>query len=536
MFASRPFLRAVAIAGPLVSPFPAIAAAPPAAVAAAAPVPVLNWQPCTNPVPAQPGFDCATAPVPLDYSKPYGETITLALIRHKATDQAKRIGSLFFNPGGPGASGVLLLPFAFTLSPLVLFPTPLRERFDIISWDPRGIGSPDRFSSTPSVQCFSSPTEELAYFDRLPAGVPATPEQRRAWIDGNAVAAQTCAASDSAYLLPHVSTTDTARDLDLLRRAVGDKQVNYQGNSYGTLIGDIYANLFPDKVRAMMLIGNEDAPAYTNSGNEHPILSTSLRQNVEQGTAKTLNAFLTLCGQASTTECAFSAGTAAATQQKWRTLLQRVRTNPVIVASNPPVTYDYDRVVTYAVVLLYSPLTEWPELANTLEAVWERSTDPSRYLSPTTPLGQQPTQSSAVTCGETPNPRNPAAYFGLAALATVQAGAVGPYWVWSDEKCAAWPATAADQYTGPWNNPTNPILLVNITHDPATPHSEAVTMANTLANARLLTIDGYGHADGGIPSTCAANYVASYFVDGTLPPKGTVCQQDQAPFTTGSGS
>jgi pimeloyl-ACP methyl ester carboxylesterase len=533
MFSSSPFVGALALAGALASPLTATAAALPATASDAAPVPVLNWGPC--PTTNDATFDCATAQVPLDYSKPHGETINLAVIRHKATDQANRIGSLFWQPGGPGASGVIFLPVEFNLPTPVLFPIPLRERFDIISWDPRGIGSPDRFSST-SVQCFKTPQDEQNYENTLPTAVPATPEQRRAWIDGWAYIAQQCAASNTAYLLPHVSSTETARDLDLLRRAVGDKQLNLQGNSYGTFVGAVYANLFPKRVRAMMLLGNIDAPAWTNSGDDHPILGTFLRQNADEGLAKTLNAFLTLCGEQSKDQCAFSAGTAAATRAKWQTLLQRVRTSPVIEASDPPVTYNYDLVVSTAVFFLFE-ITEWPALANTLEAVWEGITDPSRYP-PTEPsvTGIQSVQQQAVRCPESPNPRNPAAYFGLAALATLRAGAVGPYWSWEDEKCAAWPATAADQYTGPWNRPTEPILVVNNTFDPATPYSNAISMVNTLANAHLLTVDGYGHADGGVVSTCANNYYSSYFIDGTLPPKGTVCQQDEKPFTTGPGS
>ena len=141
----------------------------------------------------------------------------------------------------------------------------------------------------------------------------------------------------------------------------------------------------------------------------------------------------------------------------------------------------------------------------------------------------------AVTCAEAPNPRDRDAYFALADLATERAGAVGPYWVWRDAECAAWPARAADPYNGPWNRPTaNPILLINNTYDPATPYSEAVSMAKELANARLLKIEGYGHADAAVPSTCADGYVSAYFIELTLPPKGTVCQQDTAPFTSPS--
>jgi pimeloyl-ACP methyl ester carboxylesterase len=322
----------------------------------------------------------------------------------------------------------------------------------------------------------------------------------------------------------------------LLRQAVGDKQLVYQGLSYGTFLGAVYANLFPDKVRAMVLWGNVEPVCYTNAGDDNPSLDVSLRQNVEQGTAKTLNAFFKVCGQATTEECAFSAGSAAATRAKWASLLANLRASPIIVGN---VTYDYDLVVTFAVVSLYELASgfigyDWPWLANLLEPLWEGSTDPDRYPPFTASVsGQQTVQLLAVKCAESPNPRDPDAYFALADLATERAGAVGPYWAWLDEECAAWPAIAADQYTGPWNTPTaNPILLLNNTGDPATPYSEAVVMARALANARLLTIDGYGHADSAVASTCANTYVSSYFIDGTLPPEGTVCQQDTAPFTT----
>jgi pimeloyl-ACP methyl ester carboxylesterase len=514
----------VVIAGLVTSPRPA-------AAWERAAVPNLDWKPCTNP--SQAGFECATAQMPLDYSRPWDKTISLALIRHKATDQASRIGSLFFNPGGPGGAGTVVLPLYLDLPTTpapVVFPMSVRERFDIVSWDPRGVGA------STSVQCFATPQDEANYESTLPVGVPATPEQQSAWINGWANIAQQCAESNSAYLLPHVSTTDTARDLDLLRQAVGDEQLTYQGNSYGTFLGAVYANLFPDKVRAMVLLGNDEPVGYTNSGDDNPSLDVSLRQNVEQGTAKTLNAFFKSCGQASTEQCAFSAGSAAATKAKWKSLLENIRASPITVGN---VTYDYDFVVTITIVSLYEVSPgfiglDWPGLANLLEPLWEGSTDPHRYPPPAaSSAGQQAVQLLAVKCAESPNPRDPNAYFALADLATRRAGAVGPYWVWLDEECAAWPAIAADQYTGPWNTPAaNPILLLNNTYDPATPYSEAAVMAKTLANARLLTIDGYGHADAAVASTCANTYVSSYFIGGTLPPRGTVCRQDTAPFTT----
>lgn len=496
---------------------------------APAAVPALQWKPCADP--GQAGFDCATARVPLDYSRPRGATIELALIRHKATDQAHRIGTLFFNPGGPGGSGVVVLPLYLklpTTPAAVMFPVRVRERFDIISWDPRGVGA------STSVQCFATPQKEAKRISKLAVGVPYTLRQQKAWMKGWADIAERCARSKSAYLLPHVSTTETARDLDLLRRAVGDEKLTYQGNSYGTLLGAVYANLFPDKVRAMVLLGNDEPVGYTNSGKDDPRLDVSLRQHVDRGTAKTLNAFLKLCGQASRQQCAFSAGSGAATKAKWASLLEKLRTSPITAGE---VKYDYDLVVTLTVISLYevSPGfigVDWESLGNLLEALWEGSTDPTHYPPLPNPGGQRAVQFLAVLCAEAPNPRDPTAYFALADLATRRSGAVGPYWVWRDAECAAWPATAADQYKGPWNKPTaNTILLINNTYDPATLYREAVSMAKELANTLLLKIEGYGHADAAVPSTCADRYVSAYFIDGTLPPKGTVCRQDRAPFS-----
>jgi pimeloyl-ACP methyl ester carboxylesterase len=277
---------AVALAG-LVAGLSPLAA--PASAAAAAPVPVLDWRPCAEP--GQRGFDCATAQVPLDYGDPQGATIDLAVIRHPATDPANRLGALFFNPGGPGGAGTMLLP-----QWLDFFPAELRARFDLISWDPRGVGA------STAVQCFATPDDEERFFAELPVGFPVGRAEQHAWIEGYARFGQRCG-ERNGELLAHVSTAETARDLDLLRQALGEPQLDYLGLSYGTILGATYANLFPDKVRAMVFDGNVDPVAWTNGGNDDAFLSTVLRYGGDKGSAKTLDAFLTLCGQASTGFC-----------------------------------------------------------------------------------------------------------------------------------------------------------------------------------------------------------------------------------------
>lgn len=244
-------------------------------------MPILTWQPCTDS--NQSGFQCATTQVPIDYRDPRAGAIKLTVIKHPATDQAHRVGSLFFNPGGPGGAGTEALPAWFRR-----FPSELQKRCDIISFDPRGIGD------STAVKCFATEDDEKRFFAKLPQGFPVGSAETNTWIRGYTRFAQLC--GRNGKLLAHVSTTEVAKDLDLLRRAVGSPELNYLGVSYGTFLGATYANLFPDKVWAMVLDGNVSPIAWTNGGRNDARLSTSLRIGTDQGAAKTLKAFLELCG------------------------------------------------------------------------------------------------------------------------------------------------------------------------------------------------------------------------------------------------
>jgi pimeloyl-ACP methyl ester carboxylesterase len=486
-------------------------------------VPKLNWQPCTSA--DQKGFQCATAQVPLDYQNPNGESIQLAVIKHPATDQSHRIGSLFFNPGGPGGPGTKQMPAWFSQ-----FPTELTKRFNIISFDPRGIGD-----STP-VQCgFDNADKVRSFFTTLPQGFPVGEAEIKNWLQGYTRLGQLCEQT-SGKLLAHVSTAEVAMDMDLLRRAVGDPMFNYIGLSYGTYLGATYANLFPNKVRAMVLDGNVDPVAWSNGGKDETNLSTMLRLGMDLAAAKTLKAFLNLCGQASKDHCAFSAGSPQKTEAKFNALLEKLRQQPVVIDG---------KTTTYAVLLAVlneslsiagklNGVSEWTTAADQLQKAWDApaatSPDPLTIRLVLPELG-----ALVVACAESPNPRNPEAFRQLDVTASKRAGAMGPNIAWIATACATWPAKSANRYTGPWNRPTaNPILVIGNTYDPATRYEGSIAMARELARARLLTVDGYGHTVFLNPSRCANHYITNYFMNGQLPPVGTTCKQDYQPFSASS--
>jgi pimeloyl-ACP methyl ester carboxylesterase len=512
---------ALLASGLLASAVPAGAAAASATarpVSPGAPVPVLRWHPCT---PA--GYQCATARVPLDHRRPHGATIRIAMIRRLATDPARRIGTLFFNPGGPGGPGTAALPPAYRFLPAVA-----RARFNVVSFDPRGVGR------STAVRCFPTARAENRFLARLPAGFPVGARQDAAWERGYARFDANCAAHAGRGLLAHDTTADVARDMDLMRQAVHDPVLNYLGISYGTVLGATYANLFPHRAGAMILDGNVNPVAWTHGGP----LPTALRMGTDESAAATLRSFLGLCGRVPAARCAFSAGSPAATRAKFAALLRRLRGHP---AGSGAHRYTYASTISAVSEFLYAVkpapalgVAGWQAGAKLLQHLWTASA-PGRHgplAGPASPpaLYNGPEQEAAVVCTDGPNP--PAAsYPGLARFAEARSGVMGLPWTWLTEVCARWPGSARDRYAGPWNRPTaHPVLVVGNTSDPATPYAGSVAMSRLLARARLLTVRGFGHTELLNPSRCAARYESSYLVTGALPPAGTVCQQNGQPF------
>jgi pimeloyl-ACP methyl ester carboxylesterase len=526
--AKRPLRLTAALAAVVILPaVPAsVAASPaplmPAAAAPApggAPAPVLTWQACDD------GFQCATARVPLSYSNPHGATISLAVIRHLATDPAKRIGSLFINGGGPGEQ---IEGFVAQYGEL---PAVLRERYDIVTFDPRGFG----YST--AIRCFPSVAAENQFLAGLPS-FPVGARQIETWDQTWARFDAQCA-EHAGPLLDHDTSADVARDMNLLREAVGDPVLNYFGTSYGTGLGAIYANLFPGTVGRMILDGNLDPVAWTHADG---VLTAWLRMGDDLASAATMRAFLDLCGQASTSACAFSAGTPTATTAKWNTLLSRLREHPVTIG-NPPRAYTYADTLS-AVGGALGKVSRWPAAASVMQQLWAASQASSaRPAGAATAAASAPAlytgpdQQFAEMCADMPDPRDPSAYAAAAQLAYARSGPLGPANTWNLEPCAGWPSAAAqDRYTGPWNKLTaSTILVIGNTGDPATPYQNSVAMSRDLARARLLTVDGYGHTAAANPSTCALDYEISYLLTGALPPAGSVCTQNAAPFAAPSG-
>lgn len=491
---------------------------------AAAAKPSIAWQRCGDP--DQRGFQCARMRVPLDHDDPGGAKIGLALIRHRASDPERRIGSLFYEPGGPGTGGTTFLPAIFGD-----FPAALRARFDIISWDPRGVGA------STAVQCFDSEAAEAAFFRGSPTrsveGFPVGSDQMETWIDRYRGFGARCRRRNGK-LLRYVSTVDTVRDLDLMRKRVGDRKLSFLGTSYGTIVGSVYANMFPRRVGAMALDGVVDPIAWTNpqrKRNGGRFLPGGLRFRSDVETRKTLRAFLDLCGSTDAEHCAFSAGSPEATRAKFHELLARLPVAPTAGRTG------YAQAISETVHQLYITDRWAPQAAN-LQDLWVHG--PATEIPAagsaagagafgSGPYGGEE-QEMAIACGEVPSP--PAASFPAAdRFAKQRSGVSGPYWAWDYEPCSTWPARSAHRFRGPWNRRTaSPVLVVGNTFDPATPLRGAVVMAKRLARARLLTMDGYGHTALLNPSSCVNRIESRYFIKGTLPRMGTRCAQDDEPF------
>ncbi|HYJ13767.1 MAG TPA: alpha/beta hydrolase [Thermomicrobiales bacterium] len=492
----------------------------------------IAWSPCATA--ELPTRECGEFDVPLDYDEPDGPTISLAVARVPATNQEARIGTLFLNPGGPGGSGVLALPMQY----LALQPA-VQERFDVFGFDPRGAGN-----SAP-VRCFDSIEEQTAFQWQYMAEwvAPANPADEAAATAAFEDLAQNCG-ERNADILPHVSTANVAGDLDLLRQAVGDEQINYLGTSYGTYLGQTYANLFPDRIRAMVIDGTINPPSYTSFDHGDgeivgPDTTSFLRILSPEASTLALEEFFVHCATAGPELCAFAASTADETRAKFDTLMAQLQANPIVVtgpAGTLTITYSF---VTFLVWNMLYGTPMWPIVAEALQQL--AIGNPAGFFAavPTSLGSTLPTEyintfeaQWAINCVDTDNPSDPAQYQPIAQSAAERSPYFGPLWLYQSVPCAFWPAEDDDRYEGPWDAETSAtILILSRVFDPATPHGGAIAAEQTLANARLLTINGWGHGfNTAGRSTCADDAMTAYLIDGTLPPVGTECGVDEQPF------
>ena len=463
-------------------------------------------------------LECAQVQVPLDWSKPRGRTITLAVARHLASDPAHRIGSLLVNPGGPGDSGI-----AEVFSRGAQLDALTQGRFDVVGWDPRGSGS------STAVSCFASAAERAVFWGDLK--VPSTRAEEPRYLARTVQLAERCG-QRSGDLLRHISMADQVRDLDHLRHLVGDRRLTFFGESNGTLMGQTYANMFPGRVRAMALDGIVDPVSY-NRGT-----AAALADGLTD-TDEVWDRFLAACEAAGPSRCAMAGQ--GPVKPRVDAFLARLRRTPLPAPNaTPPGVLTYGEVLTLAKYNVPAFPEAWPLVSGPMELAIqgdgsilkdlgaELSSDPVRLAFE---------QNVALTCADAPSQQAAAQWPGVVhELERVSRIGGRPFgWV-AGAPCASWPARSAVRYTGPWDARTRtPILLISLKYEPNTPLSAARRVERRLDNAVLLVQDGVGHLTEKNPSACVDAALGAYLVGLRTPARGTVCASDREPFDPAFG-
>jgi pimeloyl-ACP methyl ester carboxylesterase len=456
----------------------------------------LRWRPCDH------GFRCARLLVPVDYRRPGWRRFSLPVIRLPATSPRTRIGSLVVNPGGPGGSGV-----QYALQARSQVSAAVRARFDVVGFDPRGVGG-----SIPAVSCLTD-----AQLDRYFAtsDTPGKTAQVAPVVSESKLFARGCQ-EHSRALLPYVGTANAARDMDVLRAALGDAKLTYLGKSYGTYLGTWYAQLFPQHVRALVLDGAVDPEESGFSMNRAQAL----------GFQVALRSFVADCLRQSA--CSFPRGeSVTAAIGRVQAMLDQAARKPLRsqIAGQPG---DSALLLNGIAGALYST-SFWPYLREGLTAAFEGNgtvlvalgdllveRDSSGHYSNLVEA------ETAVDCVDRPWPRALPAWQTAAEQAARAAPQFGAAIMWGSLACAYWPVRAAPP-TRLQGNGAPPILVVGTTRDPATPFRWARALAGDLKSGVLLGWNGDGHTAYMRGGSCVDSAVDKYLISLVVPRNGTVC-------------
>ncbi|MEH6376740.1 alpha/beta hydrolase [Streptomyces sp. KLMMK] len=465
----------------------------------------LRWTACSAPTAAQgsdgkaPGkaWECAKLPVPLDYAEPDGEKIELALIRTKARDKDKRLGSLVFNFGGPGGSGVATLPGLATSY------EKLRERYDLVSFDPRGVGE------SAGVRCLSDKeTDAASQID----GTPDDAAEERTALAANKAYVDACA-KNSAKVLPHVGTLSAARDMDRLRAALGDDKLNYFGISYGTELGGVYAHAFPGNVgRAVLdaVVDPSQDPVQGNLGQA-------------KGFQLALDNYLK--------DCVSSAQAARCpTQERIVSLLKKLDAQPLPTRQGRKLTQD--EAVNGIASALYSKDT-WKFLTQGLQEAMNKGSGDTLLLlyDLLTGRGTDGRYSNlgpanrAISCADARQRYTADDVKGRLADFRAASPVFGESAAWSLLGCTGWPVEGKWKTIDVSAQGSAPIVVIGNTGDPATPYAGAHRMAEGLGKdvAVEVTYKGEGHGAYNSGNACMVRTVNDYLLEGKTPARGTTC-------------
>ena len=452
------------------------------------------------------GFQCAKVKVPLDYSKPDGQTIEIAMKKHQATGSVRQ-GTLFMNPGGPGGSGVddvgAMVDSTFA---------GVQKSYDIIGFDPRGVGSSTAI--TCSTDAEAKAMEGVSPVDA--AGAPVAFEKRGAVISERfkQLEADCAARTKPTELLDHVDTVSVARDLDILRALSGDQKLNYAGFSYGTYLGATSAELFPANTGRLVLDGALD-----------PSLSYSeRRQGQARGFERALRNYVAWCQSGQS--CPLTGGTDAGVQQIGDVFTSANQSPVPSSDPNRPVTgEDMKRIVGF---MLYFPESSWSAVSEALGQVINQH-DASTFRAMADQIAAQPLANTGANIGI-----NCLDYQVEGDMATWTAQSkelerIAPRFATVSEAgdlgCQAWGHAGTQPSKALHAKGAAPILVVGTTGDPATPYEWSVALADQLESGQLLTWEGNGHGaytnSGHGP--CVTEAVDTYLLTGTMPKKGLTC-------------
>ena len=452
----------------------------------------LTWTGC------QDGFECTWLEVPLDYANPTASSIKISVIRMKG-DHAQ--GSLILNPGGPGGSGidyVRAIDYIMTKT--------LRDNFDIVGFDPRGVGQ-----STP-VDCLDDQQTD-AYL--ATDGTPDNQSEVDAAVSIYKQFADECL-QKSPELMKFMDTVSAAKDVDILRAALGDEKLNWLGKSYGTFLGATYADLFPTKVGRMMLDGAID-PMLTNQ-------DLGLGQAI--GFDNALNRWVANCIKSA--DCPLKSGGSQGVKEVLD-FLNKLDSHPGQLADGREFTQAL--AVTAVIGPLYDKVYGWPELRKSMTDAfngdYEAMGQSVDFYTSRDQSGHFADNSNdaimAVNCIDRPDRPSVADIEKLVPEWQKKAPVFGDYLAWGNLACLNWtaPATGTPKKITADGAPT--ILVVGTTNDPATPYPWAVALAKELASGVLLTMDGDGHTAYYQGSECIDKYVDHFYLTGQAP-AGVTCK------------